>query len=52
MRIYLRLLEWKQVLLKIAKIVEVEPGEIPLESEFILEMVSDTLYQSHFERQS
>ena len=49
---YLRLKERQNVLIKIDKLLDVNPNNIPPESRFLLEMDFDGLYWSSFEKQS
>ena len=49
---YLRLKERQNILIKIDKLLDVNPNNIPPESRFLLEMDFDGLYRSSFEKQS
>ena len=51
-RRYLRLKERKYVLLEIEKLLDIDPANIPAESNFLLDMTFDGLYRLSFEKKS
>ena len=47
----LRLKARKEILLEIERLVDMDPDKVPLESQFLLEMDFDSLYNSSYEKQ-
>ena len=48
----LRRMEHKQLLVEIEQLLDMEPDQVPAESQFLLEMDFDSVYKSLFENQS
>jgi hypothetical protein len=48
----LLLCKWEDVLKELDSLIEIDPGEIPVECHFLLEFDFDSLYRSSFETQT
>ena len=48
----LRLQEGKDVLKEVGQLIETDPADVPIESQFLLEFDFDSLYRTSFEKQT